>query len=64
MANIFNALQASVSPMVGADAASTNPAFPIPDSCKKLVTSFFAPKLKNITPYKFDANTFGQFALV
>lgn len=52
MENIFNTLQASESPAVGSDATSTT--YTVPISCKKTVTSFFAPKLANITPYRFD----------
>lgn len=62
MENIFNTLQASESPAVGSDATSTT--YTVPISCKKTVTSFFAPKLANITPYRFDQNTFGRLALV
>jgi hypothetical protein len=60
MENIFSSLRASDNPVVGSDATTTQ----FPASCKKYVASDFAATLKNVTPFRFDENTYGRIALL
>ena len=62
MENIFSSFYASDNPVVGSDANSQNA--PPPASCKKYVASDFAATLANVTPFRFDANTYGRIALL